>query len=99
MQFLPDLDNFSASIEAGLADGSLVEWRTDSTGRQWYRSSEDEILGIAPDAEIKAVRGDQFSDEELIEAADLVDGRDGGEVVSVSYRQRALLVSLGLADA
>jgi|GEM_PF-3892994 hypothetical protein len=95
MQFLPDLENFRESIDAGLADGSLVEWRVDSVGRAWYRTAADEIRGIAPDSEIT---GDSFDDDDLIEAAELVADRCAGDVITVSHRQKALLQSLGLVD-
>lgn len=41
-------ENFD-QIQAGLADGSIREWRRGADGTEWYTDNLPEIRGVAPD--------------------------------------------------
>ena len=68
-RFLPLTDENYDQIEAGLADGSLVPWRSDGV-REWY-TTPDVIRGVAREPKIQGMNDEaevdltecQFLDE------------------------------------
>jgi hypothetical protein len=70
MKYISDLNTPASEIVAGRIEGTLIPWRIDASGRQWYRHLPP-VLGVPPaDTEGRAsylYDDEDFRDDDFID--------------------------------